>query len=192
MTRAVWVLISSLFLLTACETPPPAAGPDSKPGQRVYRISKAEVSRVQFRMLDAVNALRQLEGARQLRLDATLNAASATHSRDMAVQNRPWHFGSDGSSPVERAWRAGYRQTMLGENISETFETELQTLAAWMELPETRNVIVDPQAEHLGFSWYQEPGGKIWWTLMTGGGPTPVQPTPNPLALVPPEPIPQG
>ena len=27
----------------------------------------------------------------------------------------------------------------------------------------------DPNALELGFSWYQEPSGKIWWTLVVGG-----------------------
>jgi uncharacterized protein YkwD len=49
----------------------------------------------------------------------------------MSVQNRPWHFGSDGSSPLDRARRAGYTGTLLGELISETFESEVETLAAW-------------------------------------------------------------
>ena len=57
---------------------------------------------------------------------------------------------------------------MIGENISETYETELQTLAAWMENPETREVMLDPRARDLGFAWYQESSGKIWWTLITG------------------------
>lgn len=185
MKRAILLLISSLFLLTACETGAPALGPDGKPLPRAYRISNADTARVQFRMLDSVNALRQASGLGAVSLDASLNAAAATHSRDMSVQNRPWHFGSDGSSPVQRAWRAGYRQTMLGENISETYETEVETLAAWMEEPSTRDVILDPQAEHMGFSWFQETGGKIWWTLIMGGGPTPQQPTPSPLAEAP-------
>ena len=86
----------------------------------------------------------------------------------MSVQNRPWHFGSDGSSPIERASRAGYRGRLLGENISETFETELETLSAWMETPETREVILDSRARDMGFSWFQEPNGKIWWTLLIG------------------------
>ena len=30
-------------------------------------------------------------------------------------------------------------------------------------------VILDPAATDLGFAWFQEPGGKIWWTLLTGG-----------------------
>ena len=102
-------------------------------------------------------------------LDAQLNAAAATHSRDMSVQNRPWHFGSDGSSLIERVLRTGYPGRALGENISETFETELETLSAWMDLPDTRNVILDPDARNLGFAWFQETSGKIWWTLVTGG-----------------------
>jgi uncharacterized protein YkwD len=56
----------------------------------------------------------------------------------------------------------------LGETISETYETELDTLAAWMEQPETRAIILDPRARRIGFSWYQEDSGKIWWTLVTG------------------------
>ena len=67
----------------------------------------------------------------------------------------------------------GYPGTLLGENISETYETELETLAAWMERPDTRNVILDPNAINLGFAWHQEPNGKIWWTLVTGNNERP-------------------
>jgi uncharacterized protein YkwD len=86
----------------------------------------------------------------------------------MAVQNRPWHFGSDGSSPLDRVGRVGYTGRLVGENISETFETELETLSAWMSEPSTREIIMDPQARELGFAWFQEPTGKIWWTMVTG------------------------
>jgi uncharacterized protein YkwD len=103
-----------------------------------------------------------------LNLSAELNAAAATHSRDMSVQNRAWHFGSDGSSPPERLLRVGYQGKLLGENISETFESELETLAAWMENPTTRDVLLTDSAKDMGFSWFQEASGKIWWTLVTG------------------------
>ena len=86
----------------------------------------------------------------------------------MAVQNRPWHFGSDGSSPLDRVARSGYAGQLVGENISETYENETATLAAWMDLPATRDVILSPEARNLGLSWHQESNGKIWWTLITG------------------------
>jgi uncharacterized protein YkwD len=56
----------------------------------------------------------------------------------------------------------------LGENISETFESELETLAAWMENPATREIVLTGSAEEMGFSWFQEDSGKIWWTLVIG------------------------
>ena len=58
---------------------------------------------------------------------------------------------------------------LVGEKISETYETELETLAAWMEKPDTRRVILSPKASQMGFSWYQESNGKIWWTMIMGG-----------------------
>ncbi|MCX8509157.1 MAG: CAP domain-containing protein [Rhodobacteraceae bacterium] len=131
-------------------------------------MGPADVSRVTYSMVDSVNALRSAKGLSPLQLDAQLTAAAATHSRDMSVQNRPWHFGSDGSSPILRVQRTGYPGKMMGENISETYENEVETLTAWMSVPDTRAVVLDPQAVNMGFSWFQEPSGKIWWTLVTG------------------------
>ena len=99
-----------------------------------------------------------------------LSAAAAAHSRDMSLQNRPWHFGSDGSSPIDRINRVGYAGKLVGETISETYESELETLAAWMDETGSREVILDKRAVNMGFSWYQEKGGKIWWTLEMGTG----------------------
>lgn len=161
------VLIAVLGLQGCVQTPVDAGG-QARPGQKVYRISKADTSRIQYQMLDSVNALRRASGAAPLKLNSRLNAAAATHSRDMAVQNRPWHFGSDGSSPLDRIARVGYRGQMRGEAISETYETEIETLAAWMDQPDTRNVILDKSSADMGFSWHQEKNGKIWWTLVTG------------------------
>lgn len=169
MFRIISVLISALFLLGACTSPPPSVGPDGKPLPKVYKITARDRGPIQFRLLDSVNSLRQAAGVQSVALNAQLNAAAATHSRDMSIQNRPWHFGSDGSSPLERVARVGYPGMLKGENISETYETELETLAAWMDLSDTRAVILDSGARDLGFSWYQEANGKIWWTLVTGG-----------------------
>ena len=143
-------------------------GPDGRPLPKIYRISPESKNKVQFQMLDAINALRSATGHPPLTYNAALNAAAATHARDMAVQNRPWHFGSDGSSPLIRVRRSGYQGVFLGETISETFETELETLSAWMGRDDTSGIILDPRATNLGFAWFQETNGKIWWALLTG------------------------
>ncbi|MBM9593821.1 CAP domain-containing protein [Roseitranquillus sediminis] len=169
MKRSSLLLVPAFLALVACApTAEPRLDAQGRPLPQVYRIRASQTDEIQFRLLDAVNSLRQASGAQALRLDSQLNAAARTHSRDMAVQNRPWHFGSDGSSPLERVRRVGYSGTFLGETISETFETEIETLGAWMNDPATRRIILDNRATDLGFSWYQENNGKIWWTLVTG------------------------
>jgi uncharacterized protein YkwD len=158
-------------VLSACGVGASGAkvGADGRPLPRVYKISGATAEKIPYRVLDSINTLRAAKGAAPLSLNAELTAAALTHSRDMSVQNRPWHFGSDGSSPLLRVQRVGYPGKFLGELISETYETEMETLAAWMAQPDTRDVVLDPMARNLGFSWFQEQGGKIWWTLLTGG-----------------------
>lgn len=170
MARIISLLLIGLLALSACDQPSSGGiGADGQPLPKVYRIRGAQKADVQFRVFDSVNALRSAGGLAPVQLNAQLNAAAATHSRDMSVQNRPWHFGSDGSSPIDRAQRAGYPGVMLGENISETYETELETLAAWMDKPGTREVIMDPRARDMGFAWHQDKSGKIWWTMLMGG-----------------------
>lgn len=168
MTRLMSILVALAFTIAACVPAAPTIGSDGKPIPRAYHISRADAGKIQFRMLDSVNALRSAKGLRQLELESRLNAAAATHSRDMSVQNRPWHFGSDGSSPLDRVGRVGYNGQLVGEVISETYETELETLAAWMDKPDTRRIIMDPDATHMGFSWFQETNGKLWWTMVLG------------------------
>ncbi|MFC3088790.1 CAP domain-containing protein [Tabrizicola soli] len=169
MERRMFLLSGAGLALAAC-TPVrgPTLGADGKPLPQVYRIKPQDEQLVSFRLLDAVNTLRSAKSLTPLTFDSRLNAAAATHSRDMSVQNRPWHFGSDGSSPLVRVQRAGYTGRLVGELISETYETELVTLSTWMAQPDTRAVIMDPSARQIGFAWYQEPGGKIWWTMVTG------------------------
>jgi uncharacterized protein YkwD len=168
MNRRLLLLQGAALALTACGPTTPTVGADGRPLPRVYKIGSGDADEISFRLLDSVNTLRGAQSLVPMTFDARLNAAAATHARDMSVQNRPWHFGSDGSSPLVRVQRAGFTGRLVGELISETYETELETLSAWMAQADTRAVIMDPSARYLGFAWYQEPAGKIWWTMVTG------------------------
>ena len=166
MNRRTLLAVFTAAVISACATPNVQIGPDGLPLPQVYWIEPADKARVLYSMLDSVNAVRQNAGIPQVSLNARLNAAAATHSRDMALQNRPWHFGSDGSSPLDRGRRVGYEGFILGETISETYETEIQTLGAWLSQSDTKAVLLDPKANEMGFAWTQETNGKIWWTLV--------------------------
>jgi uncharacterized protein YkwD len=168
MTRLIASLVAAMFVLTACNVNTPQLGPDGKPLPSVFRITNSQKNKIPFRVLDSVNALRIAAGLTPVELSAELTAAAATQSQDMSIQNRPWHFGSDGSSPIDRVARTGYAGKMLGENISETFENDVDTLAAWMTEADTRGVIMNPDARFMGISWFQEVSGKIWWTQVFG------------------------
>lgn len=164
------ILALAGLTLTACAPRNPGGqlGPDGQPIPVAYTINSAEAAAIPDRVLGQVNTLRSGSGAMALTLDPALSAAAAAHSRDMAAQNRAWHFGSDGSSPLDRARRAGYGGHLVGENISESYENDIATLQAWMQTRDTRDVIMDPSATRLGVAWYQEPSRKIWWTLVAG------------------------
>ncbi len=184
MLRRSFILGSMAFGLASCGGTQAAIGPDGLPVAQIYRISAQDTDNIQFRVLDGLNALRQSAGVQTVQLNAQLNAAAATHSRDMSVQNRPWHFGSDGSSPIDRLRRVGYGGALTGETISETYETELETLGAWMREPSTRAVLLDPEATEMGISWFQESNGKIWWTLvLANSNQSPIIAQQNPVPL---------
>jgi uncharacterized protein YkwD len=167
MLRRTMVLgTAAAGLLAACGGRRPVGAGESRPG--FYVITPEEEPLIPVRLLESVNSLRAAAGAAPVALDDRLAAAAATHSRDMSVQNRPWHFGSDGSSPLVRLARVGYPGGLVGEVISESYEPELVTLAAWMEDPDTRDVILNPAARSAGVGWFQEPSGKLWWTMVLG------------------------
>lgn len=160
MFRLVLAALAISVSLAACTS--------SQTGTGGLRISAAETDAIRLRHLDAVNAARVQAGAGPVQLSAELNAAADTHARDMSVQRRAWHFGSDLTSPSDRAMRAGYRGGIVGENISEGADSDLTVLKSWLDFPDTRSVVVAPEGRGLGLGWFQEPGGKIWWVQLVG------------------------
>ena len=169
MIRLPFLCFCALLVLTACKKPEPISIEVSGAGKEVFWIDPNDNAMIQYRSLDAVNLLRQDKGLRPLKLSPALIAAAQTHASDMARQQRPWHFGSDGSSPLERAKRAGYEGIVLGENISETFEDDLFTIAAWNGDKRAHRIIMHPDARLVGLAWFQEKDtGKIWWVQVVG------------------------
>jgi len=159
MLRSLLATLAVLLALSACASNQSGGG---------VRLTEADKNPIRLRHLDAVNAVRAEAGAQPVQLSAELNAAAETHARDMSVQQRAWHFGSDLTSPRERAYRAGYRGEVVGENLSEGSDSDLTVLRSWLDFRDTRAVILDPSARGLGIGWYQDAGGKIWWVQLLG------------------------
>lgn len=169
MMKRLFLAAAAALALAACQPVQPQLGPDGNPIPVAYRITPRDQVEIPTRILTEVNLLRAQSGLAPVMLSPALAAASMAHARDMAAQNRAWHFGSDGSSPLDRAVRFGHAGRLIGENISETYENEIATLSAWMQTRDTRDVIMDPAAREIGIGWLQEPSNKIWWVLNVGG-----------------------
>lgn len=169
MIRNLVLALGAAALLAGCATGP------TVDGAGVYRISANDTDQIRFRMLDAVNALRAGAGAPPLQMNGALNAAAQSHARDMSRQGRAWPFGGDGASPYVRVARNGYRGRLVAEVYSQSFETELATLAAWVDSGVWGEALLDPEATDFGLGWQQDPTGLIWWAVTLGdASPDPV------------------
>jgi uncharacterized protein YkwD len=164
----MWKLLIATATLTALSACVTSTANNGRPGDGtvVVRMSRIGVDKVQYRHLDAVNAIRQSRGLAPVALNADLIRAAQGHASDMSRQNRPWHFGSDGSSPLDRLARVGYAGEFVGENVSETFEDDFNTLDVWMNDPLAQSVILDSAATQMGLAWHQDANGKLWWVQL--------------------------
>jgi hypothetical protein len=62
MLRAALMILTMALVAACAPEPERSLGPDGKPLPRVYRIRTADENKIQFRMLDAINALRSAIG----------------------------------------------------------------------------------------------------------------------------------
>ena len=154
MLKISTLVLVSVLALTACNRQPAVQlGPDGQPLPVAYKITPKEEAQIGPRVGGQMNMLRANSGAGPLTENPMLVAAAKAHARDMSAQNRAWHFGSDGSSPLDRIRRQGYMGQLVGENISETYENDVTTLNAWMQVRDTRDVIMDGKATEFGMGW---------------------------------------
>ena len=162
----VFKVLTLTIILAACNPPSQKNRPGD--GTVIIKMKDIGIYTVQSRHLASINAVRESRGLSTLLLDNSLVRAAKSHALDMSAQNRPWHFGSDGSSPPDRLVNSGYYGEFIGENISETFEDDFNTLDEWMNIPLAASIILDPKATKMGIAWHQDTNGKIWWVQLMG------------------------
>lgn len=164
--------VVAVAALSACAQLNPSAPPRiddaGVSAQGIYPVTTRNIDRVRARATDTVNQARLGAGLGPVLLDPALVQSADGHSRSMSEQGRAWAFGADGSTAISRAQRAGFDGRVLGEVISETYETEVQAIAEWLNDPVSRAILLDPRAQRIGFGAFQEPSHKLWWTLTVG------------------------
>ena len=169
------LLRSLVLVLTALTIAGCTATSNSEPtgydyGVQAFRIRPAMVDDIRERHLETINTVRASQGLPGLEYSDELDLAAERHSVSIMNQKRAWHFGQDGSSPVDRIAQAGFSGFLVGENVSETYEDDQVTLQAWLRDPNSRAIILDPNARYIGFAWSQESNAKLWWVQVLGDG----------------------
>lgn len=120
-------------------------------------------------MLAAINAARAAAGAPPLAPCATLQAAAANHSADQAANSTMSHTGSDGSTMVQRAERAGYLGwTALAENVAAGYPDVASVMTGWMGSSGHRANILNGSYTHVGVGRAASGGGTLYWTQNLG------------------------
>jgi uncharacterized protein YkwD len=106
------------------------------------------------RVVDLTNQQRLQYGLQPLQLNLKLANIAQAHSEDMAVHDYFSHTGLDNSSPGDRAQSAGYQYSYVGENIAAGYTTPEQVVQGFMNSPEHRANILNPNYHDIGVGYY--------------------------------------
>lgn len=87
-----------------------------------------------------------------------LQAAAQAQADDLRDADRLGHIGADGSTLAERLRRSGYVACASAENAANGTPDIRSTIARWMDSPDHRANILDPQMTQFGFAG----SGETW------------------------------
>ena len=90
-----------------------------------------------------------------------LDRAALGHAQDMATHNYFSHKSRDGSTPAQRATRAGYRWRAIGENIAAGPATAEIVVRGWLESPEHCANLMSPRYTAMGVAYAVNPASKV-------------------------------
>jgi len=136
-------------------------------------VAKASAPAIRARVVELVNVARgksrrcgsdYYAATSPLSVDPDLNAAAASHARDMAKRKFFEHEGSDGSQPRDRVARVGYRSQLTGENIAYGPESAEEVVAGWLASPGHCANIMEPRFHDIGVGFATgRKRGQIYW-----------------------------
>jgi len=110
------------------------------------------------------------EAVQALRWNDRLAEAALAHSRDMANRDFFNHRAPDGGQVSDRANRAGYAWSRVGENIAAGQGSVEQVVAGWLASPEHCRNIMRPGFTEMGAAYATNPDSTAisYWTQVFG------------------------
>jgi Cysteine-rich secretory protein family len=102
---------------------------------------------------ERMQAFRQQRSLPTLVRSAALDACALQHATELARRGALSHTGSDGTTPAQRAQRAGYAVTACGENVSiGTFEPA-DIMGHWLDSPTHLRNLASPVYTDYGIAF---------------------------------------
>jgi uncharacterized protein YkwD len=128
------------------------------------------MSALEQAVVDLTNQVRLQHGLPPFQVNSQLVTAAQTHSGDMARLNTMAHTLSGVAQPdlQTRAAAVGYNYSWLGENIAFGYPDAPSVLNAWMNSPEHRANILDPNYTQVGVGMAWSNGGVPYATQEFG------------------------
>jgi uncharacterized protein YkwD len=155
---AATLLIIMLLQSISATAAPRVSGTSSLVYLPIVSSSAAESPRIAMarQVVELTNQERARYGCAPLAISAQLSAAADRHSRDMAVNDRFSHTGSDGSTMEGRVQDAGYSYKRLAENIAVGQSTPADVVSAWMNSTGHRQNILNCELHEIGVGFYDQ------------------------------------
>ena len=118
--------------------------------------------------LAEINAFRTKNGRTPVVFDARLSQAAAVQSKDQAGRSSIGHDGSDGSKPMQRATRAGFRAKIASENVASGQKSFSDAMRSWEGSSGHRENLLRPEVTAIGVAMAKNEDGRAYWTLVLG------------------------
>jgi len=150
---AVAAFAAQFVLLAFCST---ASSSAACPGDSAQPTTASAYDAATALVCD-INVYRAGNGLRPLRWDWQLWSAAQAHATDMAARQYASHFTPEGVGLVERVEATGYipkgPNWFLAENLgwgTSYLSTPFAIVQGWIDSPEHRENILDPQVRDIG------------------------------------------
>lgn len=126
--------------------------------------------------VELANQERVKAGLNPLKWNDELAASGAAYAKEMASETFFSHTGRDGSTPTDRAKRAGYPAygwggLYVGENLGRGYNTAESVHQAWMASEGHRQNLLLPKYREIGIGLAKAADGTLYWAQEFGSRP---------------------
>lgn len=111
-------------------------------------------------VLKLTNDYRAQNGLAELKWDADLAAVGQMHCDDMSARDYFAHKTPEGVDPFQRMDAYGIKYKWAGENLGKGYKTPEEVLQGWIDSPDHRENLLNPNFEYLGVGYNEN--GNYW------------------------------